>query len=103
MQKVKFIFEERIRLPPGNSPYNSGLASLLLPIGGTANGIPRNCSTSVPNGDSTTCPLMTPCCVGTSTTSCPEIYKNTSIFYCPIRIIKTFINLQLQRFWFLRY
>ena len=61
-----------ISLPPGNSPYNSGLANLLEPIGGTANGIPRNCSTSVPNGDDTTSPLMTPCCVGTSTTSCAE-------------------------------
>ena len=55
------------------------------PIGGTAKGTPRNRSTSVPNGDDTTCPLMTPCCVGTSTNSCAERYKkvkNDKIFHC---------------------
>ena len=91
-----------VKLPPGNSPYNSGLPNLLEPIGGTANGIPRNCSTSVPNGDNTTCPLMTPCCVGTSTTSCPERYQKyncdddmSRVLYIQnrkVKILKVFIN-----------
>ena len=72
MQKNAIILEQKYKSPPGNSPYSSGLPNRLEPIGGTAKGIPRNRSTSVPNGDDTTCPLMTPCCVGTSTTSCAE-------------------------------